>query len=175
MNAERVAGWDPTTYRACPSQFYGMKPRTSEPWAVDALAFAPIVLRKRNRLGEYEEPYADESPLDFNNGYTSHVTATGLARNASLGDVDEWDGSPLRHAPHVLRGMKPVTREPWAFDEQVYNEDTTRDTTDDALPGGGDMELLGVDGYATRARTRQVDRPGFYLPNWESWAAALSA
>ena len=51
-----------------------MKPQTSEPWAVDALAFAPIVLRKRNRLGEYEEPYVDESPLDSNNGYKSHVT-----------------------------------------------------------------------------------------------------
>jgi hypothetical protein len=30
-----------------------------------------------------------------------------------------------------LRGISPVTREPWAIDEQIYNRDTTRDTTMD--------------------------------------------
>ena len=30
-----------------------------------------------------------------------------------------------------LRGIKPITREPWCVDEKIYNEDTTRDTTDD--------------------------------------------
>ena len=29
--------------------------------------------------------------------------------------------------------------------------------------------------HADRAKMRQVDRPGFYMPNWEKWAAALSA
>ena len=67
-----------------------------------------------------------------------------------------------------------MTVEPWAIDEVVYNEDTLRDTTDEERTGGGDLEI-GRDSYADRARTRQVDRPSFYLPNWESWAAALSA
>ena len=85
-----------------------------------------------------------------------------------------WDPSPMRHTPHVLRGIKPVTAEPWAMDEAIYNEDTLRDTTDEERSGGGDLDL-GSTSHAERARLRQVDRPGFYLPNWEQWSASLSA
>ena len=31
-----------------------------------------------------------------------------------------WDGSPMRSRPAALRGLRPVTREPWATDEQIY-------------------------------------------------------
>ena len=63
--------------------------------------------------------YNDESALDSNNGYRSHVTATGLKKNASLGGQPLWDSSPLRVVPHSLRGSKPVTDEPWARDEAL--------------------------------------------------------
>lgn len=32
-----------------------------------------------------------------------------------------WDATPLRNRPSALTGLKPVTREPWAVDEDVYN------------------------------------------------------
>ena len=32
-----------------------------------------------------------------------------------------WDSTPLRNRPPQLVGLKPVTREPWAIDEDVYN------------------------------------------------------
>jgi len=32
-----------------------------------------------------------------------------------------WDSTPLRNRPSALSGLKPVTREPWAIDEDVYN------------------------------------------------------
>ena len=32
-----------------------------------------------------------------------------------------WDDTPLRNRPSALIGLKPVTREPWAIDEDVYN------------------------------------------------------
>lgn len=67
-----------------------------------------------------------------------------------------------------------MTVEPWAVDQQVYNRDTTRDTEEDERLGGGDEEI-GSTSHADRARLRQVDRPGFYYPNWENWAAMLSA
>ena len=67
-----------------------------------------------------------------------------------------------------------MTREPWVTDQQIYNADTTRDTTDDGRAGGGALDLGSVS-HETRARERQVDRPGFYLPNWEKWSAMLSA
>ena len=51
------------------------------------------------------EVYNDESALDSNNPnaerrYRSHVTATGLKKNASLGGQPLWDSSPLRHTPY---------------------------------------------------------------------------
>jgi len=33
-----------------------------------------------------------------------------------------WDSSPMRGRPSVLRGLRPVTREPWATDEEVYKQ-----------------------------------------------------
>ena len=33
-----------------------------------------------------------------------------------------WDSTPLRNRPSALRGLRPVTREPWAMDENVYNK-----------------------------------------------------
>ena len=32
-----------------------------------------------------------------------------------------WDATPLRSRPSALVGLKPVTREPWAIDEDIYN------------------------------------------------------
>ena len=121
-----------------------------------------------------QEAYNDESILDSNNGYRSHVTATGLKKNASLGGQPLWDSSPLRHTPYVLRGIVPVTREPWCEDEKIYNRNTTRSTIGEERAGGGALDL-GSSSHATRARLRQVDRAGFYMPNWERWAASLSA
>jgi hypothetical protein len=33
-----------------------------------------------------------------------------------------WDNTALRARPAALVGLKPVTREPWAQDEAVYNK-----------------------------------------------------
>ena len=182
--AERERGWDATPHRACPSNLRGIKPITAEPWSRDAAVYS-------NRTGSFEKlfnvemdgsaqtEYNDESALDSNNGYMSHITATGLKRNASLGfgggeGQPLWDSSPLRHCPHVLRGISPVTREPWAVDEQIYNKNTTRDTTLDERAGGGALDLGSIS-HATRAKARQVSRPGFYMPNWEKWQSMLSA
>ena len=32
-----------------------------------------------------------------------------------------WNATPMRHAPAALKGLKPVTPEPWAADEAVYD------------------------------------------------------
>jgi hypothetical protein len=88
-----------------------MKPQTSEPWARDALLYTQKTGDFEQELNN-EDVYDDESALDSNHGYTSQVTATGLERNASIGGQPTWDSSPLRHTPHPLRGIKPVTRTP---------------------------------------------------------------
>ena len=174
-------------HKSCPSNLRGLKPVTNEPWSRDAVVYA-------QKTGSFErvanadahgtefdemERYNDESILDSNNPdelkrYRSHVTATGLKKNASLGGQPLWDSSPMRHAPYTLRGIQPVTREPWHVDEQIKNRNTTRDTTDEYSHGGG-LKDLGSQSHAARAKMRQVSRPGFYMPNWEQWAAKLSA
>ena len=44
-----------------------------------------------------------------------------------------WDSTPLRNRPAALVGLKPVTREPWAIDEDVYNK--RFETRDVGVPG----------------------------------------
>jgi hypothetical protein len=44
-----------------------------------------------------------------------------------------WDSTPLRNRPPALVGLKPVTREPWAIDEDVYNR--RFETRDVGVPG----------------------------------------
>ena len=182
-NARREMEWDPTPHRTCPSILVGIKPVTEEPWSRDAKVYAHKFGRSFEWMpneqmdGGALDAYNDESVLDTNNpagGYEIKVTATGLKRANAGAAQPSWDSSTYRPCPFVLRGIRPVTREPWVFDEKVYNRNTTRDTTDDERAGGGALDL-GSSSHATRARERQVDRPGFYLPNWELWAASLSA
>lgn len=33
-----------------------------------------------------------------------------------------WDSSPMRYVPTALRGVQPVTPEPWAYDHAVYEQ-----------------------------------------------------
>ena len=126
-NARKEREWDPTVHKVMPPSLVGIKPITEEPWTRDARVYAA-------KFGSFEreanvqmdgtkvEEYNDESVLDSNNGYRSQITATGLRKNASIGGQPIWDSSPFRPCPYVLRGMKPVTREPWVFDERVYNK-----------------------------------------------------
>ena len=186
-NAHLEALWDSSKHTICPPNLKGLKPVTHEPWARDATVYAQKTgsferVANRDQHGsktDFVTQYNDESVLDSNNPdaarrYRSHVTATGLAKNASLGEQPKWDSSPLRHCPHVLRGISPVTREPWWHDEQVYNRDTTNDTSQMYRAGGGALDMGSIS-HKTRAKMRQVDRPGFYTPNYEKWAALLSA
>lgn len=143
-NRAREVSWDPSPHLSCPPDLRGLKPITVEPWSRDAAIYARKTgsferVYNADQFGtgkEKQEAYNDECALDSNNPdakrrYRSRITATGLKRNASLGGQPQWDSSPLRHCPFVLRGISPVTREPWAIDEQIYNRDTTRDTTMD--------------------------------------------
>jgi hypothetical protein len=54
-------------------------------------------------------------------------------RAMGLGRRPAWDGSPLRARPAALKGLQPITREPWAIDEDVYNR--RFETRDVGVPG----------------------------------------
>ena len=35
-----------------------------------------------------------------------------------------WNSTPMRTRPAELRGLRPITREPWAIDEEFYQKKT---------------------------------------------------
>ena len=69
-----------------------------------------------------------------------------------------WDSSTWKYVPHSLKGIKPVTNEPWARDEAVYHE--SRNSVD--TRGAGMMEEETEEEYA-----REVD-------DTSSWDASRS-
>ena len=105
--------WINTPYRSRPPNLRGLRCATKEPWAIDEAFY-------QKKTGNFEdalpkEKYDDRSVLSASKGYTATVTASGL------GGVSQpaWDSSPLRPVPHALKGIKPVTREPWSIDAQI--------------------------------------------------------
>jgi hypothetical protein len=53
--------------------------------------------------------------------YAALMEANGGIGRQSGESKPAWNSSPMRHAPAALRGLKPVTPEPWASDEAIYD------------------------------------------------------
>ena len=80
-----------------------------------------------------------------------------------------WDGSPLRHAPHTLRGIRvlPYTKVPYDWAEDAAPNLSNARVKPNASP-------LGLGSHLMRARARQVQRPALYQPSYDRWASGLS-
>lgn len=52
--------------------------------------------------------------------YRALIASRGESMQAAF-DRPAWNSTPMRHAPAALKGLKPVTPEPWAADEAVYD------------------------------------------------------
>ena len=168
---------DSSIFRPVPPDLRGVKPTTPEPWSRDAI----IYMQKAGDFEEVlndDEPYTDESPLDSTDPTEDKSINKYLTERPRKGKKAEaakaWDGTTRRYCPHGLRGIKPVTREPWSIDEKYYNKNTTRKTLD-AAQADHDEGIAEDNSFDIRAMLRQVTRPGFYMPNHEKWAALLSA
>ena len=69
-----------------------------------------------------------------------------------------WDSSTWRYVPHSLKGIKPVTNEPWARDEAVYN--TSKNSVDrDGVAG---------DFTASEMRALSLRAPQDSGPSWDA-------
>ena len=136
--------WNKTPYRSRPSNLAGLRVMTKEPWAIDEVFY-------QKKTGNFEreynskEKYDDRSVLSATKGYTATVTASGL------GGVSQpaWDSSPMRPVPHALKGIKPVTREPWSVDAQINRN----------------MDLEGFDTFSAKVENDSVAGNMAY---WES-------
>ena len=65
-----------------------------------------------------------------------------------------WDDTPLRNRPSALVGLKPVTREPWAIDEDVYNR--KHETRDVGIQGARGPECPRSDKRDARCTRAQL-------------------
>ena len=58
--------------------------------------------------------------------YQRLIASRGGGAYGAYGGVEvirpAWNGTPMRHAPAALKGLKPVTPEPWASDLAVYDK-----------------------------------------------------
>ena len=78
------------------------------------------------------------------NGMTRHLLETPKP------DGTMWDPTPFRNAPWPLRGLKPVTREPWSIDAQI-NRDARRRALSTSAPRP--LNLCSSVGLARMGRT----------------------
>lgn len=109
--------WNNTPFRSTPPNLRGIKCATGEPWHKDMVFYMKKTGSFEDEPND-EEMYDDRSVLAASKGYQSSVTATGLKGVAK----PAWDSSTLRPVPHVLKGLKPVTREPWAIDQAINRD-----------------------------------------------------
>ena len=74
----------------------------------------------------------DKGFEEYVDGTFGHSSAGLGGRAPALTQAEAgWDGSSMRYVPYSLRGLKPVTNEPWARDEAVYRKNDGMDEIDD--------------------------------------------
>jgi hypothetical protein len=105
--------WNSAPMRPTPPGLKGMKARR-EPWSEDARVY-------NKKFGDLSEANfgGKDRPVE---GADAHLTRH---REETRPDGTMWDSSVFRNAPWQLRGLKPVTREPWCANERGRNSDRT--------------------------------------------------
>jgi hypothetical protein len=128
--------WNDSPMRPAPWALRGIKSQR-EPWAEDAAVYnKKCVLPSSACAGGHEARSdvaraADAAVRRFGNlhgakfGPSNQAAAAHMlgrnTREMPKADGTTWDPSTFRNAPWPLRGLKPVTREPWYHDAAIYN------------------------------------------------------
>lgn len=98
----------------------------------------------------------DGAYLDGTLGFTDKVKYDNDGTALTLREERlhrDWDSTTWRYTPHVLKGIRPVTKEPWARDEAVYAE--SRNSVD-------------IRGAGTLSAAELSDGGGGESPAWNS-------
>ena len=75
--------------------------------------------RPRPRHGFSKPRPASSNPI-----HSLNITTLQKERKKLRKLEKGWDSTPMRERPAELRGIKPVTPEPWARDEEFYQRKT---------------------------------------------------
>ena len=124
-----LPAWNDTPHRACPPALRGIK-TDREPWAKDEKAYEGGMeghgaMSRLRRVQGKKPPTAEEMQREYEQGIELWKKEQG------------WNPTPFRTAPWQIRGLNPVTREPWFEDMAVCTR----------LPEGrGDGEGVGLMG-----------------------------
>ena len=100
-------------------------------------------------------------------GETEHQDGT-FGNHATITMTDKeknWDDSIMHYVPHSLRGLKPVTNEPWARDEAVYRKSDGMDEIPDDV---ADMNPMNFGSAADRLGVGNA----FYKERLLKWDAS---
>jgi hypothetical protein len=128
--ALREMNWDPKPYISTPSSLKGIdllagkKPK-EEPWSFDASWFVKLLQLQDPAQGSNAQArfwdatarnvYKEES-------WSSSARKRVEEQRLALHPRPAWDRTPMHHQPWALRGIKPVTREPWDVDMKIREQ-----------------------------------------------------
>lgn len=120
--------WDATPHRAVPYTLRGLRPlHTIEPWSKSVLdSCKRLELRACSSYATSGLHRLDDGMNDdFVNLRRRQMFERSLRdSSSSAGPRPEWDSTPWLYTPPALRGLKPVTPEPWSRDIEIYNQGT---------------------------------------------------
>ena len=108
------AGWNNTQFRPVPYQLRGMRPmHTIEPWS------GPMLDSCRRFDLRATDNYDSSGLARLDDGLNDDIVMLRRRRMeedmraSSVMMRPAWDSTPWHYVPPTLRGLKPVTKEPW--------------------------------------------------------------
>ena len=118
---KKEGGWNSSPHRPVPYGLRGMRPmHTMDPWSKDV-----ITKRKQQELPP-SSSYSTACLTRLDDGMNDSVAelsrrrAEEEVRMSSSSARPAWDSTPWFYVPPALRGLKPVTREPWGRDLEIF-------------------------------------------------------
>lgn len=120
--------WDGSRHVPVPYECRGLRPVThscSEPWASESMQKWAGATDSGTAVGlgfttsglkRLDDGQSDDIVQLFNRRRREDL------QKAASRAIPPWDSTPHRYTPPALRGLKPVTREPWDRDEAVYRQ-----------------------------------------------------
>ena len=159
------ANWNSSVHRSTPSTLRGIKPlpgTTLEPWAQDAVIYASKDgMDEMGGVAIFDPEQAHAiGDLVAQARAAKKKHALSSAAGSSTAKVFQgpgWNSTTQRTVPYALRGIQPVTNEPWSNDAFKTTK-TDRDT-----------EAAGKSGGASRKRASKKKLSVSAVKGHRSW------
>lgn len=109
--------WNATPHRSAPPALRGLR-TTREPWAKEDEVYTKGMeghgAVARSSRPASKSPTREEQEKEYRDEYNKWLRRT------------KWNPTPFRNAPDQIRGLKPMTREPWYEDMAIVSPAAAR-------------------------------------------------